>query len=218
MDKKIYDFFMNVDSGAVTDAMYMLNLEGWTECILPLKEGTRVFGPAFTVKATHPRDKAEKGFAVYDIYDKWKPGDVLLIDGLDSECSLMGGNIAHIVQMTGAAGIVLNGRCRDIDEIKDMDFPVFGKGPAMRLKKGIFKYTQYNVPMEFAGAHVEPGDYVLGDSDGVLVFPAKYAEEIMFLAEGIQDVENRVAKAIKKGENVDEIIKILKTKNIPRKH
>jgi regulator of RNase E activity RraA len=70
----------------------------------------------------------------------------------------------------GVAGAVLDGYCRDFAQVRDIEMPVFAKGPPMRIRGGHIAFTEYNVPINCAGARVCPGDYVLGDIDGVLCF------------------------------------------------
>ncbi|MDR1621816.1 MAG: RraA family protein [Synergistaceae bacterium] len=216
MDQKVREFFSTVQTGVVTDAMYLLHLEGWMQDIFPLRPGTRVFGPAFTVQAS-PVTCNLPNYSVYELSELWQAGDVMLIDGLDAPCALMGENMAHTCQYGGLSGLILNGRCRDYAEIRDLELPVFAKGPAMRLKKGFLCFSHYNVPLNMASAHVNPGDYILGDMDGVLVFPAVCAEEIMYQTEMIVEVEKEMEQAIRERWPIFKIKEIARKKSLPRK-
>ena len=210
------DFFCTVQTGVVTDAMYLLNLEGWSTDIFPLRPEARVFGRAFTLKAVPIRSKDEPDYTIYDLKDKWEEGDVLVIDGMGEKLSMMGENMAHYCMYGGLAGVVMYGRCRDYGQIRDLKMPVFGMGPAMELKKGHFKYGAYNVPINLNGAQVNPGDYILGDVDGVLVIPADRLEDIKYQAEMIQEVEEEMERAIKAGAGLEEIKKIAAKKKALR--
>lgn len=108
------------------------------------------------------------------------------------------------------------GRCRDYGQIRDLEMPVFGMGPAMELKNGHFKYGAYNVPVNLGGALVNPGDYILGDIDGVLVIPANHLEAVKYQAEMIQEAEEEMERAIRAGAGVREIQAIAAKKKTAR--
>ncbi len=218
MEKKIKDFFSTVQTGVITDAMYLLGIEGWTTDIFPMKPEARIFGKAFTVQAYRIRSKDEPNYTIYDLAEKWEEGDVLVIDGLGEKCSLMGENMANTCMNWGLSGVVLHGRCRDFGQIRDLEMPVFCMGAAMELKNKRFKYGAYNVTVNIAGAQVRPGDYILGDIDGVLVIPSDKIEEIMFQAEMIMEVETEMEEAIKNKRPISEIKAIGSKKKTLRKH
>lgn len=211
MDRKISNFFSTVQTGVVTDAMNVLGLKGWMRDIFPLRPEARIFGPSFTVQASFITgdNTAQKNYSVYELSELWKPGDVMLIDGMNTHCALMGENMAHRCQYEGLAGLVLNGRCRDFAEIRDLKMPVFGRGPAMHLKNGILAFSHYNVPINMAGTHVNPGDYVLGDIDGILVFPSDKAEKIMELSIMIMGIEEEMENAIRERKPTAKIKEIV---------
>lgn len=217
MNDELKNFFNKVQTGVVTDAMYLLGLEGWTTGIFPLKPEKRVFGKAFTVQGVRIRSKDEPNYTIYDLADKWEAGDVLVVDGLGERCSLMGENMAHVCQVWGLSGVVLHGCCRDYSQIREMELPVFGMGAAMELKNKRFKYGAYNVTVNIAGAQVRPNDYILGDADGVLVIPAERLSDIKYQCEMIEEVETEAEEAIRKKRPIPEVKEILAKKKNPRK-
>lgn len=214
MNKTVFDFFTTVQTGVVTDAMNLLGLKGWMQDIFPFRSESRIFGPAFTVQASYitTNDTDQKNYSIYELSELWNPGDVMVIDGMNAPCALMGENMAHRCQYEKLAGIILNGRCRDFAEIRGLKIPVFGRGPAMQLKNGILAYSHYNVPLNIAGAHVNPADYVFGDMDGVLVFPSDKIDEIMRLSNMIIKIEEEMEQAIKERRPTAEIKEIVRKK------
>jgi 4-hydroxy-4-methyl-2-oxoglutarate aldolase len=126
--------------------------------------GTRLFGPAFTVRCL-PGDFA----AVLRAIDRAKRGEVLVIDAGGSErVTALGGTSSLAAKRRGLAGAIVNAACRDIDEIRALRFPVYALGTSVR---GTLKSHPgwLQVPVSVGGTTVEPGDYVLGDADGVVV-------------------------------------------------
>lgn len=217
MNDELKNFFSKVQTGVVTDAMYLLGLEGWATGIFPLAPEKRVFGKAFTVQGMRVRSKDEPNYTIYDFADKWEKDDVLVVDGLGERCSLMGENMANVCEVWGLAGVVLHGCCRDYGQIRGMKLPVFSMGPAMELKNKRFKFGAYNVTVNIAGAQVRPNDYILGDVDGVLVIPAECLSDIKYQCEMIEEVESEAEEAIRKKRPIVEIKEILAKKKNPRK-
>ncbi|MBC8577469.1 RraA family protein [Yanshouia hominis] len=217
LDENVRKFYESVQTGVVTDAMYLLGLEGWMTDVFPLRPEKRIFGKAFTVQAVRIREKGEPNYTIYDLSEKWEAGDILVVDAFGENCSLMGENIAHTCMYGGLNGVVLNGRCRDFGQISELEMPVFGKGPAMELKNKRFKYGMYQVTLaNMAGAQVRPGDYILGDVDGVLVIPSDRLEDIMYQAEMIIEVENEMEDAIRNRCSVAEVKAIASKKKKAR--
>ena len=126
--------------------------------------GARLFGPAFTVRCL-PGDFA----AVLRAIDHAKRGDVLVIDAGGSErVTALGGTSSLAARTKGLAGAVVNAACRDLDEIRDMKFPVYALGASVR---GTLRNHPgwLQVPVSVGGTVVSPGDLVVGDADGVVV-------------------------------------------------
>ena len=108
-----------------------------------------------------------------------EPGDVFVVDGMGNlEAATMGDILASRIKARGAVGIVSDGCVRDSPFIKRMGIPVFVRSvhPAANTS-AILPYSHNDV-IQCGGVTVVPGDVLLGDEEGVLVIPAKYAAEI----------------------------------------
>lgn len=135
--------------------------------------GLKLAGPALTVRCM-PGDMT----AVVRAIDQSKPGDVLVIDaGGTSRSTIFGGTSAIAAKTRGIAGVVTNGAVRDVDELIELELPVFAKTASVR---GTVKSHAgwLNLPIALGDAVIAPGDYLIGDSDGVVVLPATRLEEI----------------------------------------
>lgn len=74
----------------------------------------------------------------------------------------------------------------------------------MRTGKDRVTAHAYNVPVQIAGIRVEPRDWLVGDADGVVVLPSNKVEELIDIAEEIEDAEERIRARVKNGQRLDE--------------
>ena len=99
-------------------------------------------------------------------------GRVLVVDGGGSlRCALLGGNLAKLADRNGWAGVLINGCVRDVEEIAECNVGVraLASHPRKSDKRG---GGVRDVPVEFAGARIAPGEWCYADRDGVLIAAA----------------------------------------------
>lgn len=84
----------------------------------------------------------------------------------------------------GARGAVIDGLVRDVKKIEELAFPVFASGIKPVDSMGRGWVTAYNVPIECGEVHVQPGDLVFADIDGVVVVPKAVVGEVVEIAAG----------------------------------
>ena len=107
----------------------------------------------------------------------------------------------------GAVGAVTDGFVRDVRGIRAVKFPVFHGGIAPLDSKGRGKVADIDVPVECAGVHVEPGDLVFGDVDGVVVVPQPIARETVKRALEKVQGEDRTRDELRQGARLAEVFK-----------
>lgn len=125
--------------------------------------GTRFSGPVSTLRCF------EDNSLVRTTLEEPGHGRVLVVDGGASvRCALVGGNLAKLAERNGWSGIVVNGCVRDVDEIAECAVGVraLAAHPRKSDKRGI---GARDVPVEFAGARIAPGEWCYADADGVLI-------------------------------------------------
>jgi 4-hydroxy-4-methyl-2-oxoglutarate aldolase len=212
--KEALAYLATLQSGVVTDALVRLGLEGWMDYVLPMEPGSRLAGPAVTVKYAPRRGIGASKENLYSIIRRCKPGDVLVIEALGTDCWILGENVAHAALYQELAGIVLDGRVRDAAEIREMELPVFCRGASVRPHAPFMELVDYNVPINCAGAQVHPGDIIVGDADGIVVVPASKLSEVMVQVRDIAALEKEQEEAIAQGKSLEVIGEILRRKKI----
>src|SRR3712207_4480390 len=107
---------------AISDCMGRFN--AMTSDMRPLFEDMRFVGTAVTVK-TLASDLA----AAFKAIDLCHPGDVIVIDSHGSvDTAFWGENMAMSAMNRGVEGAVIDGACRDVEEIRRLRVPVVCKG------------------------------------------------------------------------------------------
>ncbi|WP_320034513.1 RraA family protein [Halarcobacter sp.] len=150
----------------------------------------RIAGPAFTVEMV-----AGDNLALHRAIYEAPKGSIIVAQTNSMDYAVSGGNVCAIAQNLGIAGFIIDGVVRDIGEVKQIKFPIFGRGviPMPGIKKAVLPL---NTPIVAGGIDVNPGDIIIADEEGVAVIPKDKAEEIYKDAK--QRVEEEAAMGLEK--------------------
>lgn len=189
-----------LETPCVSDALDRLGIDGQCAGIMPLDNGFRLAGPAFTIKYVHAD---EHGRSVGDFIDDVPEGAVPVIDNLGRlDATVWGDLMTTIASQRGLGGTVIDGVCRDLDRALEMDYPLFTRAHWMRTGKDRVRLEALEVPVTIGGILVQPGDLLLGDINGVVAVPASRAEEVIETAEMIGEVEDAIRADILSGSSL----------------
>ncbi len=186
----------------VSDALDRLGIEGQCLGIKPLDHGFRLCGRAFTMRMV-PVSVA--GGTVGDYIDDVPEGGVVVIDNAGrADVTVWGDILTFVAVKRGIGGTVIDGMCRDIGKSLELRYPLFTRGWSMRTGKDRVELDALNVTVSVGGTRVSPGDLLLGDADGVVVVPKEKEDEIVAIANEIEEAESRIREAIESGMRLDE--------------
>jgi 3-hexulose-6-phosphate synthase/6-phospho-3-hexuloisomerase len=193
-----------LDMVSVANLSDALHRGGVLEGLRPLGRGMRLAGPVLTVR-TYPGDWAKPVEAI----DLAQPGDVLVIDAGGVGPAIWGELATNSAIQRGLAGVVIDGAIRDSGDIVALGFPAFSRLvlPNAGEPKG---FGEIGVPIRVGGLKVEPGDWVLGDDDGVALLPQKMAVEYANRAMDVLEKENRIREEIKEGRTLGQVVDLLR--------
>ena len=167
--------------------------------VRPLDPSMKMIGRALPVRC-YPGDN----LALYQGIDAARPGDVLVFDCGGYAAGHFGDMMAHACLAKGVAGVVIDGTCRDRNDIVELGLPVFTRGlnPAGTVKASLGKVGERVIA---GGVAVEPGDIVFGDCDGVVVVPAAEADQVFDAALAKHRKEELIAARLDAGESALEV-------------
>lgn len=197
-----------LDSCALSDALDSLALPPAVTGLPPLSVAKRIAGPALTVKlspgtAAGGSDRHLGTTAI----EAAKAGDIIVIEhssGID--CAGWGGVLSVGAQLSGIAGVIIDGPARDIDEARDLDFPVYGRSATSRTARGRVHEQDFECPITIGDVVVSPGDIALADASGVVFVPHAHLSEVVRRAERITARERLMVEALRDGEPITEVV------------
>lgn len=205
----IRERYLNLTCAMVYDA---LALRGYHKNALdtgmyPLIPEMKLAGPAFTVHYVKSpvRDESRR-LKRLQMIKSFVPGCVQVRDTQgDMSCGQFGEISATAAKAAGCAGALVDGTTRDSNFLIDMGFPTFCRGRNPVEAVGNIIITDYQIPIFMRGIDgkviVNPGDFIFGDNDGVVIVPQKITVQVLEEAERIKNNEKRSRSAMASGED-----------------
>jgi 4-hydroxy-4-methyl-2-oxoglutarate aldolase len=202
---------LRLDSCAVSDALDKLGLRGCVTGLSPLSSTRKIAGRVHTVQLV-AKDKAPPASGPprhlgTTAIEACQSGEIIVVEqrsGIDA--GSWGGILSLGAKLRGVAGVVVDGPVRDIDEARQMDFPVFGRSATARTARNRIVEIGTDIPVSIGDLTVGPGDYVLADGSAVVFLAQADAARILDAAEQIAAREAAMAKALQSGKPLTEVM------------
>lgn len=198
---------LRMDSCAVSDALDKLGLSGSVTGIQRLSSDHRIAGPVLTVKLDKAEGRTNTRHLCTAAIEAAQTGDIIVIEqrtGIDA--ASWGGNLSVGAGMKGVAGAIIDGPARDIDEARQLDFPVFARNATCRTARGRIVEVETGTPVRIGDVTVTPGDWVIADGSGVVFIPQAEVERVLETAEAIVARETLMATALREGKPAGEVM------------
>ena len=199
--EEIREILNLISAANLSDAMHR---RGVLHGLRPIAPGMKLVGPAYTVR-TAPGDYAKPVEAI----DRAEPGDVLVVEAGGVTPAVWGEMASRSAMNRNLAGIVIDGAVRDTGDIRALGFPVFARHicPNAGEPRGL---GELGVPVTVSGEIVEPGDWIMGDDDGVVHIPRGRAVEWANRGMEWYERECRIREEILRGDTYGRLAELEK--------
>ena len=198
--------FLQLYTGAISD---ILDKHGYRNQVLPpgitpFTTANRLAGPAFTIQGFPSADVGHDDTpARLEILASIPPGTVAVCSaGGSTDCAHWGEIMSTAVRQRGCTGAVVDGGVRDVDFVNAMGFPVFARFKCSASSIGRWDLAGCQVPVRIGSTVVHPGDFMFGDTDGVVVIPQPLVMDVLAAAEAICARENGMREDLRRGLSI----------------
>jgi regulator of RNase E activity RraA len=198
----------NCYTGVVHDVMRAMGLRDFTlpPELRPIMPERAFAGPAFTIEGRMVKDADahETLLAWTGLLSKAEPGSIWVSQPNDRIVAHMGELSAETLKNKGVLGCITDGYIRDVNFLLDIGFQAWCRGFTPRDIVGHWIPVATGVPITIGDVVIAPGDYMIGDRDGLIRVPQAQAEEIVAKAGEAMATESLVRKAILAGTDPQE--------------
>jgi regulator of RNase E activity RraA len=167
-------------------------------------------GEAYTLRYIPAREDLDqlaafdgRGHPQREAIEACPPGSVLVMDARrDASAATAGDILVTRLMVRGVAGIVTDGGLRDTPTIEKLAIPAYCAARSAPLNLARHHAADAQVPIGCGGVPVYPGDIVVGDAEGVVVIPAKIANEVAEEGAAQTQFEDWVEARVKEGRSI----------------
>jgi regulator of RNase E activity RraA len=196
--------FSSLYTGALTD---VLDRRGYLQQTLPaelvpLRPGLRLSGPVYPVLGRpHPGHDYDRSIRlVLEMLGSVPAGHVAVYQCNDRLSAHLGELSVTSLASRGCAGAVIDGGARDVEYILREDFPVFSRYVTPQDCVPRWELLAHGeVTIVVGGVRVAPGDWIVGDADGLVIVPGEEVEAIVAEAEDKVATENEIRDSVRNG-------------------
>ena len=197
-----------IDTCALSDALDKLGLGGQVTGLRRESGRGRVAGVAVTVKLGTGAPPAGKtthlGTKAIEAADE---GTIIVVEQrTDVEAGCWGGLLTRGAIHANVRAVVADGPVRDIDEARELDFPIFTNRLTCLTARGRVVEKATNVPVKIGEVTVSPGDYVVADGSAVIVIAPDRVEAVLEAAEAIVSREALMIAEIARDIRMSEVL------------
>ena len=206
--EQIRERYLALYTGAIAD---MLDKHGYRNQVLPpfitpRTAVNRLAGPAFTGQgypcASSASDDTQTRLRMLDSIS---PGTVSVwACGGSMVCAHWGEIMSTAARERGCTGAVLDGGVRDLDFIDAMNYPVFAQFKSSASSIGRWEIKEFQVTIKIGDTVIQPGDFVFGDVDGVVIVPGDIALEVLSASEDVYRREKGMREDLRRGVSIKD--------------
>lgn len=189
----------------------VLREKGFGNCVLPpeiqaLKRGQKLFGEIYTVSGhiDYTLSRHESLLLWSQVLSKVPTKKVIVCQPNTHSVALMGELSARALMVKETKGYLMDGHCRDVEEIIEAKFPVFCRLSTAADIVERWKYDTLGMPITIGSVTICSGDFIIADMDGAVIIPKEVAEKVITKTEEVMFTESEMRKAILSGMDPEQ--------------
>ena len=189
----------------------VLREKGFRNCVLPpeiqaLEKSQKIFGEIFTISGhiDQTLSRHESLLSWSQVLSRVPKEKVLVCQPNTHSVALMGELSARALMVKNIKGYLMDGHCRDVEEILKEDFPVFCRLSTAADIVERWKYDTLGEPITIGTVTICSGDYLIADMDGAVVIPKNLVEEVLSETEIVMNTESEMRNEILKGMDPEQ--------------
>jgi regulator of RNase E activity RraA len=199
-DADLLEQFLALDTATVSDALDVCGLPPGQGGLPPMWGRPRIAGFAATVELEPLNAEHAGAHILTDAIAKAGADNVMVVaNGGRINVSCWGGIVSVGTAMRSIRGVVTDGACRDVDQARELGFPVFARAQVPVTARGRLQQKSAGAPVRLGQVTVNPGDVVMADEGGVVVIPRERAAEVLDAARGVRAREEQVENEVRAG-------------------
>jgi 4-hydroxy-4-methyl-2-oxoglutarate aldolase len=135
--------------------------------------------------------------AQLELFESLAGPPVVVIQDLDDPpaAAVFGEVMCSTYQAFGSRGLITNGAGRDLEQVRDIGFPVF-TGSTI-CSHGYCHLLHLGLPVRMGGITIQGGELLHGDANGVTTIPVEIASEIADVSAEFLDAEAIILDYVK---------------------
>jgi 4-hydroxy-4-methyl-2-oxoglutarate aldolase len=201
-------YLARLDACAVSDALDKLGLSGAVTGIHRFSTDRKITGRVLTVKLgiSQGPNTATRHLSTAAV-EAAQPGEIIVVEqrtGIDA--AAWGGVLSRGAKMRQVAGVICEGPARDIDESRQLDFPVFARDHTCRTARGRIVELGTNVPITVGDVTVVPSDYVIADGSAVVFISQREIGRVLDAADFVMRREAAMVEGLEAGQRISEVM------------
>lgn len=186
-EEQLIERLVATSTATITTLLFKMGIRNtWIRSAAPLfANQQRRAGPAFTLRFIPMREDIatpelwSAPTSTRAAVEEMPPGCFAVADAMgQTSAGIFGDILCARMKVRGVAGLVTDGALRDAKSIGDLDLPVWSRGSSAPPATAALTFVDWQRPVACGGVAIFPGDYLVGDGDGVVVIPARLVQEI----------------------------------------
>ena len=196
-------------SGMISDELDKMGYRNQVIQGLVINKEHKIFSIARTIKIEKLETDDENIRTGLGFIGSINKGEILCVQG-SQQFAYFGELMTRLSIRQGLGGVIIGGFTRDSEYTQHTKLPIFSQGYTCKDIKGRGRVQEVDTPITIQSVEINPGDYIFGDLDGVVVVPKECKEELDQRLLQVVLNENNIVRDITEGKSIEYILNTYK--------